>query len=63
MLLARVKELDALYPTEIPRPASWKGFVLRPEQIEFWKSREGRLHDRVLFVRSGVGWERRRLYP
>jgi pyridoxamine 5'-phosphate oxidase len=63
VLLARVKELDARYPAEIPRPVYWKGFVLYPEQIEFWKSREGRLHDRVLFVPNGDGWERRRLYP
>jgi pyridoxamine 5'-phosphate oxidase len=62
-LEARIKELDAAFPAEIPRPEYWKGFVLRPERIEFWKSREGRLHDRLLFIRSGDGWHKERLFP
>lgn len=62
-LVARVEELDAAFPEEIPRPEYWKGFVLRPERIEFWRSREGRLHDRFLFVRSGDSWQKDRLFP
>lgn len=62
-LETRVKELDAEFPGEIPRPEYWKGFVLRPERIEFWTSREGRLHDRLLFLRSGDGWHTQRLFP
>jgi pyridoxamine 5'-phosphate oxidase len=62
-LVARVKELDAAFPGEIPRPEYWKGYVLQPERIEFWKSREGRLHDRLLFVRTSDGWEKHRLFP
>jgi pyridoxamine 5'-phosphate oxidase len=63
LLATRVKELDADFPGEIPRPQYWKGFVLRPERIEFWKSREGRLHDRLLYTRNGNGWRRERLFP
>ncbi len=63
LLEARVKELDAAFPSEVPRPEYWKGFVLRPERIEFWKSREGRLHDRLLFVRSGDRWHKESLFP
>jgi pyridoxamine 5'-phosphate oxidase len=63
VLLARVKELDKLFPTEIPRPEYWKGFALQPERIEFWKSREGRLHHRVLFIRGENGWTKELLYP
>ena len=63
LLISRVKELDAELPGEVPRPAYWKGFVLRPERIEFWKSREGRLHDRLLYIPSGEGWRRERLFP
>jgi pyridoxamine 5'-phosphate oxidase len=62
-LETRVKELDAAFPAEVPRPEYWKGFVLRPERIEFWKSREGRLHDRLLFVRSGDQWHKEFLFP
>jgi pyridoxamine 5'-phosphate oxidase len=63
LLATRVKELDADFPGEIPRPQYWKGFVLRPERIEFWKSREGRLHDRLLYTRNGNGWRKERLFP
>ena len=63
MLISRVQELDAEFPGEVPRPAYWKGFVLRPERIEFWKSREGRLHDRLLYIRDGGGWRKERLFP
>lgn len=62
-LISRVKELDAEFPGEIPRPSYWKGFVLRPEQIEFWKNREGRLHDRLLYIRGEEGWRKDRLFP
>jgi pyridoxamine 5'-phosphate oxidase len=62
-LEARVKELDDAFPGEIPRPEYWKGYVLRPERIEFWKSAEGRLHDRFLFVRTVDGWQKERLFP
>src|SRR5271156_2552455 len=63
LLISRVKELDAEFAGEIPRPEYWKGFVLRPERMEFWKSREGRLHDRLLYIPSGEGWRRERLFP
>ena len=59
----RVRDLEKVYPGRIPRPVYWKGYLLRPEQIEFWKSGEGRMHDRFLFSRSGDGWRKERLYP
>lgn len=62
-LLDRVKELDAAFPGEVPRPEYWKGFVLLPERIEFWKSNEGRLHNRLLFIRSGDQWQKQLLFP
>ena len=51
---------------EIPRPAYWSGFRIRPIQIEFWKDGAFRLHDRVVFKREAPGegeWSRERLYP
>jgi pyridoxamine 5'-phosphate oxidase len=59
----RVRQLETVYPGKIPRPAYWRGYLLRPEQIEFWRSRDGRMHDRILFSRSGTGWRKERLYP
>jgi pyridoxamine 5'-phosphate oxidase len=63
LLEARVKELDAEFPGEIPRPEYWRGYLLRPERIEFWKDGAGRLHDRFLFSREGDAWRKERLFP
>ncbi len=48
---------------EIPRPDYWSGFRLKPVEIEFWRDREFRLHDRIRFRRDGDGWVKTRLYP
>jgi pyridoxamine 5'-phosphate oxidase len=63
VLEARVKELERTFPEKIPRPAYWKGYLLRPERIEFWKSGSARMHDRFLFSKSEEGWLKERLYP
>jgi pyridoxamine 5'-phosphate oxidase len=62
-LEARVHELGEEFPGEIPRPEYWKGYVLRPERIEFWQDGAGRMHDRFLFVRIEDGWRMERLFP
>ncbi|MDZ7601519.1 MAG: pyridoxamine 5'-phosphate oxidase [Hoeflea sp.] len=48
---------------EIPRPPHWSGFRIVPQSIEFWHDRPFRLHDRVVFTRSGENWDKTRLYP
>ena len=60
-----VAEYTAKYAIgEIPRPKHWSGFRLVPSYIEFWHDRPFRLHDRIVFTRSGhAGWEKARLYP
>jgi pyridoxamine 5'-phosphate oxidase len=63
VLEARVKELDREFPGQIPRPEYWKGYLLQPERIEFWMSGAGRMHDRILFSKTGDGWRKERLYP
>lgn len=32
-------------------------------EVEFWKSRDDRLHDRWLYERDGDAWHVARLYP
>jgi pyridoxamine 5'-phosphate oxidase len=58
-----VQMLAAKYPDEIPRPPHWKGYVLKPKQIEFWQDGPDRLHDRMLFEREGGHWVASRLFP
>ncbi|HCK84845.1 MAG TPA: pyridoxamine 5'-phosphate oxidase [Hyphomonadaceae bacterium] len=50
---------------EIPRPPHWIGWRLAPLQIEFWRDRPFRLHDRLVFERESVGrpWVKTRLFP
>ena len=60
----RARELEALYrDRDIDCPAHWGGYRLKPERIEFWKSRIGRLHDRILYERVSDGWTITRLAP
>ena len=63
VLEARVKELERAFPEKIPRPAYWKGYLLRPERIEFWRNGVNRMHERFLFSRIGDRWRKERLFP
>ncbi|HUZ86542.1 MAG TPA: pyridoxamine 5'-phosphate oxidase [Candidatus Baltobacterales bacterium] len=57
-------ELGARHPIDVPLPADWGGYALRPRWIEFWESREDRLHDRLRYVRQPGGtWRVERLAP
>lgn len=49
---------------EIPVPPFWGGYVLRPESLEFWQGRPGRLHDRLRYHRGEhQAWQIERLAP
>jgi pyridoxamine 5'-phosphate oxidase len=64
VLESAVAELDRRHPEEVPLPADWGGYALRPAWIEFWEGREDRLHDRLRYVRSKGGvWRAERLAP
>lgn len=61
----RFRALDREYRNQpVERPAHWGGYRLKPDLIEFWQNREGRLHDRILFERqAGGSWTIKRLAP
>ena len=51
--------------TAVPLPPGWKGWRVEPQQIEFWRDKPFRLHDRLVFSRASIGdvWVKNRLYP
>ena len=61
---SRLKELGEGVG-EVPRPPQWTGWRVRPVQMEFWRDRAFRLHDRLQFSRAALDapWRRTRLYP
>jgi pyridoxamine 5'-phosphate oxidase len=64
VLEQRAQELEDLYrDRDVDCPEYWGGYRLKPERIEFWKSRVGRLHDRILYQRGSDGWTISRLAP
>jgi pyridoxamine 5'-phosphate oxidase len=45
------------------RPAYWGGYRLIPDYFEFWRGREDRLHDRIIYRSIDPGWKISRLAP
>lgn len=63
-LESRLAELKLKYPdTAPPRPKHWGGYLVRPDEIEFWQQGEFRLHDRLLYRRLRGAWKLERLAP
>ena len=63
-LALRIAEVEERFDgKEVTRPPFWSGFRMRPDKIEFWKARPGRLHERHLYSRSGENWVMETLYP
>ncbi|MCL5272085.1 MAG: pyridoxamine 5'-phosphate oxidase [Gammaproteobacteria bacterium] len=45
------------------RPENWGGYMIIPDEIEFWQGRDNRLHDRIHYFRQEQDWLIRRLAP
>lgn len=54
---------DRYRGSPIPRPDNWGGIRVRPSRVEFWQGRTFRMHDRIVYHRTGEGWTTERLAP
>ena len=45
------------------RPEHWGGYMIIPDEYEFWQGRDNRLHDRIQYYREKKKWRHRRLAP
>jgi len=64
-LESKFSEFQMEYPegSTVPMPENWGGFAIQPLSFEFWQGREGRLHDRIVYMLEGSEWTIRRLQP
>ena len=64
-----IKAIDSFkkkYPDEnnVPRPSHWSGWILTPNEIEFWLDGKNRIHERLKYKkRENDSWERFLLNP
>ncbi len=48
---------------DVPRPHSWGGYLLVPTRIEFWQGQPNRMHERIVYSKTGNAWHQTRLQP
>ena len=59
----RVNEIKDRFGDQVPCPPFWGGYRIVPTSFEFWQGRPSRLHDRICYEKSDLGWRVFRLYP
>ena len=63
-LIDRLQRMrDKFADGEIPLPDFWGGYRIDHTRVEFWQGGDHRLHDRIVYTRSGDNWQLTRLYP
>ena len=64
-LVKRVNDFEDKFDEDVPRPKHWGGFMVIPDEFEFWQDGDFRLHDRFILKPSDHStlWECQRYYP
>ena len=62
---AAYDEVERRFPGDVPVPVpdEWGGYLVRPDVVEFWQGRRGRLHDRLAYRLVDGAWVTERLAP
>ena len=63
LLDENVEKYSKQFGEDVPRPNFWGGYRIVPATIEFWQGRSSRLHDRLLYTKTGNDWKIERLAP
>ena len=62
--IKKINEYEKKYPSDnVPRPPHWSGWRLLPSEIEFWLDGEGRIHERLNYIKENGEWKKELLYP
>ncbi len=54
----RYREMERKFKEKpVPRPPFWGGYIVKPQQMEFWQGRPNRLHHRILYeLQTDLTW-------
>ncbi len=65
-LFDQIEKFKTKFPKQknLPRPEYWSGWILKPNEIEFWKDGNDRIHERLKYIKNkNNSWERILLNP
>ena len=65
VFLSEIKKFEKKYPDQnnTPRPAHWSGWRILPQEVEFWLDGQGRIHERLNYIKTNGKWKKEILYP
>ncbi len=63
-LISEYNKIEQKYQdSEVPLPAFWGGYRVKPSEMEFWQGGANRLHDRFRYKLTDTEWSIFRLAP